>query len=141
MKGSVCESDESMACRIKKYCSANYTQPGAMCLFSPTNFALELREITTIYSMYVPGTMCLFLAPLWFFSIFDSPDQHTRITKKELAIIALNKRPEKYATDKKVNRPVSNFKILIFCTSVGNFSYFPTYKTHFFSIKRLQKSS
>ncbi|KAH9524601.1 hypothetical protein Btru_027296, partial [Bulinus truncatus] len=46
------------------------------------------------YIFYLFGSLSLLLAPIWWLSVYDLPESHPRITKKELAIITFNKQPE-----------------------------------------------
>ncbi|CAL1536061.1 unnamed protein product, partial [Lymnaea stagnalis] len=49
--------------------------------------------------------MCLLLAPAWWYTVYDAPDSHPRITKHELAIITFNKRLEAFDDNQPLNTP------------------------------------
>ncbi|BFZ01451.1 hypothetical protein BsWGS_04490 [Bradybaena similaris] len=58
------------------------------------------------YIFYLFGSMCVLLAPLWYMSVYDTPEDHPQITKQELAIITFNKQPEHLHHHKKgLNTP------------------------------------
>ncbi|XP_013071695.2 sialin-like [Biomphalaria glabrata] len=97
------------------------------------------------YIFYVFGSLCLLLAPIWWLTVYDSPESHPRITKKELAIITFTKQPEVFHDKQPLKTPwmriikspavwvilmghISNKWILSFMLS-----YLPRYFSDFFA--------